>query len=483
MTFYGAVRALKKVRITRNVGSSRTGTADDEENDAAREKKPKPTDAAVVAAAASAAVDDVAVNVNVEQSSVEFVPMSIAWRDLEYTVDVAKQAGGGTKKLLQSVTSAARPGRVLALMGASGAGKTTLLDVIAGRKTGGHRRGTITLNGNEVEKQTFARLTAYCEQNDLHNEFATVGEALEFSATLRLDDAVTAAQRRGFVSEALDILELRPLRDRMIGKSGDANGLSPGQRKILTVAVELVSNAPVFFLDEPTSGLDSRAALIVMSEVNKVAKMGRTVISTIHQPSREIFLMFDDMLLLQRGGWQVYFGPLGPLQRVHVRELHGVAREHWVQEAPEGNEPRELDARRSRRAPTPPRAAGEESKETGEVQDGKTLEDAFKASKAGAAASAVVAELSRAEDGVEMFSFASEYARTMPVQLATILARSHKSAAPRRRVQLRAGSASSSSSTSSSAPSTTTSTPRTRAACSPWSPWCSCPPYSPASSA
>ena len=425
VTFYGAVRALKKVRITRNVGSSRTGTADDEENDAAREKKPKPTDAAVVAAAASAVVDDVAVNVNVEQSSVEFVPMSIAWRDLEYTVDVAKQAGGGTKKLLQSVTSAARPGRVLALMGASGAGKTTLLDVIAGRKTGGHRRGTITLNGNEVEKQTFARLTAYCEQNDLHNEFATVGEALEFSATLRLDDAVTAAQRRGFVSEALDILELRPLRDRMIGKSGDANGLSPGQRKILTVAVELVSNAPVFFLDEPTSGLDSRAALIVMSEVNKVAKMGRTVISTIHQPSREIFLMFDDMLLLQRGGWQVYFGPLGPSNAsTFVSYMESLASTGY-KKLPKGMNPASwmLDVLGGTDSSA---AAGEESKETGEVQDGKTLEDAFKASKAGAAASAVVAELSRAEDGVEMFSFASEYARTMPVQLATILARSHK---------------------------------------------------------
>ena len=194
-------------------------------------------------------------------------------------------------------------------MGASGAGKTTLLDVIAGRKTGGVRKGTIKLNGPQVEKQTFARLTAYCEQMDLHNEFATVEEALEFSAKLRLGTEVSAEAR--FVEEALDILRAQPVAGRMIGSSGSANGLSPGQRKVLTVAVELVSNAPVFFLDEPTSGLDSRAALIVMTEVHKVAKMGRTVISTIHQPSTEIFLMFDDLLLLQRGGWQVYFGPLG----------------------------------------------------------------------------------------------------------------------------------------------------------------------------
>ena len=92
---------------------------------------------------------------------------------------------------------------------------------------------------------------------------------------------------------------------------------------MLTVAVELVSNAPVFFLDEPTSGLDSRAALIVMTEVKKVANMGRTVISTIHQPSREIFLMFDDLLLLQRGVAGV-LRPARSVPGVDVRGLHGV---------------------------------------------------------------------------------------------------------------------------------------------------------------
>ena len=155
---------------------------------------------------------------------------------------------------------------------------------------------------------------------------------------------MSAEQRRGFVSEALDILELRPLSGRMIGVSGSSNGLSPGQRKILTVAVELVSNAPVFFLDEPTSGLDSRAALIVMSEVHKVAKMGRTVISTIHQPSREIFLMFDDLLLLQRGGWQVYFGPVGPSSSTFVEYMESL--QVTGGKTSHRDEPCVLDARR-----------------------------------------------------------------------------------------------------------------------------------------
>ena len=418
----GGLRALHKVRIVMNIGSSRSGT--DEEMEA------RANETAVTMPSASGAKgskEDLGLSVDgvdLEQHTVKFVPMSIAWKNLEYTVNIAKEAGGGTKQLLQAVTSAARPGRMLALMGASGAGKTTLLDVIAGRKTGGVRKGTITLNGHEVEKETFARCTAYCEQMDLHNEFATVTEALEFSAKLRLGDEVSAEARHGFVSEALDILELRPLAGRMIGSSGSANGLSPGQRKVLTVAVELVSNAPVFFLDEPTSGLDSRAALIVMSEVYKVAKMGRTVISTIHQPSREIFLMFDDLLLLQRGGWQVYFGPLGPSPASTFVSYMESLPMTGGNTLPLGMNPASwmLDVLGGTDSSAGAAAGGAA---TGKLLDGLELETHFKKSDAGAAAEKAVAELSTPEPGEEMFKFSSPYARSFGVQLWTILVRSH----------------------------------------------------------
>eukprot|EP00227_Mantoniella_beaufortii_P011174 CAMPEP_0197591472 /NCGR_PEP_ID=MMETSP1326-20131121/13381_1 /TAXON_ID=1155430 /ORGANISM="Genus nov. species nov., Strain RCC2288" /LENGTH=1392 /DNA_ID=CAMNT_0043156947 /DNA_START=71 /DNA_END=4249 /DNA_ORIENTATION=- len=417
LTFYGGLLALKKVRIVTNVGSSRTGT--DEEAEAAAGEV-----AVAVAAAAGPHGGASAGGVkDISQKNIKFVPMCIAWKDLEYTVNIAKQAGGGTKQLLQHVTSAARPNRMLALMGASGAGKTTLLDVIAGRKTGGVRKGTITLNGHEVEKQTFARLTAYCEQMDMHNEFATVGEALEFSATLRLGDEVSAEARRGFVSEAMDILELRPLMGRMIGSSGSSNGLSPGQRKILTVAVELVSNAPVFFLDEPTSGLDSRAALIVMTEVNKVAKMGRTVISTIHQPSREIFLMFDDLLLLQRGGWQVYFGPLGPTPATTFVSYMESLQVTKGMKLPQGMNPASwmLDVLGGTDS-----SASSSHLATGMLLDGTELQTAFRTSVPhGADADAVIKELSTPVPGQAMISFSSPYARSFAVRLRTILQRSH----------------------------------------------------------
>ena len=421
LTFAGATRALAKIRIVMNVGSSRAGTDEETAREAGE------TAIAIKTSGSKASLADPS-EVDLEQHAVKFTAMSIAWRDLEYSVNLAKEAGGGTKQLLQSVTSAARPNRMLALMGASGAGKTTLLDVIAGRKTGGVRKGTITLNGHEVEKETFARCTAYCEQMDLHNEFATVAEALEFSAKLRLGEGTTAEARHGFVSEALDILELRPLAGRMIGSSGSANGLSPGQRKVLTVAVELVSNAPVFFLDEPTSGLDSRAALVVMTEVHKVAKMGRTVISTIHQPSTEIFLMFDDLLLLQRGGWQVYFGPLGANRASTFVEYmetlpapgggrfalpRGMNPASWMLDVLGGTDSSNAGG------------ATADSKATGVLLDGLELETHFKNSPAGEAASKTVAQLSVPAPGLEMFKFSSPYARSFATQLTTILARSH----------------------------------------------------------
>ena len=131
-----------------------------------------------------------------------------------------------------------------------------------------------------------------------------------FSAVLRLPATVTAAQRSAFVDEVLDILELTPIADRIIGDS-ELPGLSPGQLKRVTIGVELVANPPVLFLDEPTSGLDSRQARTVMRVVKRVSQTGRAVLCTIHQPSADLFSMFDRLLLLRSGGQEVYFGEIG----------------------------------------------------------------------------------------------------------------------------------------------------------------------------
>lgn len=148
------------------------------------------------------------------------------------------------------------------------------------------------------------------EQQDLHMPLCTVKEALYFSSELRLPEHITISEREAFINEIMTILELSEVANRRIGELGSSDGLSPGERKRVTIAVELVSNAPVLFLDEPTSGLDARSAAIVMRVVKRIANTGRTVICTIHQPSADVFSLFDDLLLLQCGGFMVYFGPI-----------------------------------------------------------------------------------------------------------------------------------------------------------------------------
>jgi ABC-type multidrug transport system permease subunit len=109
----------------------------------------------------------------------------------------------------------------------------------------------------------------------------------------------------------MGLLELTAVADARVGLPGSPDGLAPGERKRLTIGVELAANAPILFLDEPTSGLDARAAAVVVRVIRRVASTGRTIVCTVHQPSAEVFSQFDDLLLLQRGGWQVYFGPIG----------------------------------------------------------------------------------------------------------------------------------------------------------------------------
>ncbi|KAG8375490.1 hypothetical protein BUALT_Bualt10G0105300 [Buddleja alternifolia] len=244
-----------------------------------------------------------------------FEPLSITFDDIHYAVDMPEEmkAHGIQEdrlELLKGVSGAFRPGVLTALMGVSGAGKTTLMDVLAGRKTGGYTEGTITISGYPKKQETFARIAGYCEQTDIHSPHVTVYESLQFSAWLRLPPQVDAATRKMFIEEVMELIELTPLKDALVGLPG-VNGLSTEQRKRLTIAVELVANPSIIFMDEPTSGLDARAAAIVMRTVRNTVDTGRTVVCTIHQPSIDIFDAFDELLLLQRGGEEIYVGPLG----------------------------------------------------------------------------------------------------------------------------------------------------------------------------
>ncbi|KAI3900454.1 hypothetical protein MKW92_029126 [Papaver armeniacum] len=229
-----------------------------------------------------------------------FQPLSVAFSHVNYYVDMpAEMKNQGIDEtrlqLLSDVSGAFRPGVLTALVGVSGAGKTTLMDVLAGRKTGGYIEGAINISGYPKNQATFARVSGYCEQTDIHSPHVTVYESLLYSAWLRLSGDVNKETRKMFVDEVMDLVELHPLSNSLVGMPGE-DGLSTEQRKRLTIAVELVANPSIIFMDEPTSGLDARL---------------RTVVCTIHQPSIDIFEAFDELLLLKRGGRVTYAGSLG----------------------------------------------------------------------------------------------------------------------------------------------------------------------------
>ncbi|XWS11667.1 hypothetical protein CRYUN_Cryun37aG0019100 [Craigia yunnanensis] len=244
-----------------------------------------------------------------------FQPLSLTFNHINYYVDMpSEMKSQGVKEdrlqLLQDVSGAFREGILTALIGVTGAGKTTLMDVLAGRKTGGYIEGNISISGYPKNQFSFTRVSGYCEQNDIHSPHVTVYEFLLYSAWLRLSSEVDTKTRKMFMEEVMELIELKALRDALVGLPG-VDGLSTKQRKRLTIAVELVANPSIIFLDEPTSGLDARAAAIVMRTVRNTVDTGGTVVCTIHQPSIDIFEAFDELLLMKRGGQIIYAGPLG----------------------------------------------------------------------------------------------------------------------------------------------------------------------------
>ncbi|XP_039117320.1 ABC transporter G family member 44-like [Dioscorea cayenensis subsp. rotundata] len=258
---------------------------------------------------------DIDSNANKKGMVLPFTPQSITFDEIRYSVDMPEEmkAEGIVEdklELLKGVSGSFRPGVLTALMGVSGAGKTTLMDVLAGRKTGGYIEGNITVSGYPKKQETFARISGYCEQNDIHSPYVTVYESLVYSAWLRLPAEVDSKTGKMFIDEVMELVELTPLKEALVGLPG-VNGLSTEQRKRLTIAVELVANPSIIFMDEPTSGLDARAAAIVMRTVRNTVDTGRTVVCTIHQPSIDIFEAFDELFLMKRGGQEIYVGPLG----------------------------------------------------------------------------------------------------------------------------------------------------------------------------
>lgn len=152
------------------------------------------------------------------------------------------------------------------------------------------------------------KLSGFVFQDDVLFNTMTVQEALMMSATLRLPESISLEQKTRRVDEIIGILGLEKAKDTIIG-TPEKKGISGGERKRTAIGMEMITDPMVIFLDEPTSGLDTFTAYSVVSQLRDLARMGRTVVATIHQPSSKTFMLFDDLLLLAEGR-VVYYGPL-----------------------------------------------------------------------------------------------------------------------------------------------------------------------------
>ncbi|ESR37047.1 hypothetical protein CICLE_v10027954mg [Citrus x clementina] len=245
------------------------------------------------------------INVNEDDGDGVF----LTWQDLWVTVPDGQKKGN--RSILQGLTGYARPGELLAIMGPSGCGKSTLLDALAGRLGSNTRQaGEILINGR---KRALAYGTsAYVTQDDALITTLTVSEAVYYSAQLQLPDTMTKLQKKERAEMTIKEMGLQDAMNTRIGGWG-AKGLSGGQKRRVSICIEMLTRPKLLFLDEPTSGLDSAASYYVMSRIAKLDQRdhgvgSRTIITSIHQPSSEVFQLFHNLCLLS-SGQTVYFGP------------------------------------------------------------------------------------------------------------------------------------------------------------------------------
>ena len=234
------------------------------------------------------------------------MPPVLAWDGVTAVVPATKKAPA--KTILSSATGVVRAGAgggLCAVLGPSGSGKTTLLTILAGHEP--PASGRLTLDGAPYDARTAARV-GFVPQVDQLFSTLTVLETLEFAQEMRNGAKAGAARRE--CHDVLAQVGLERVADQRVGDPASLRrrGLSGGERKRLSVALELVHRPPALVLDEPTSGLDSAAALSLCSCLKKLAAE-QVVVASLHQPSAAAFRQFDVLTLLGAGGTTLYFGP------------------------------------------------------------------------------------------------------------------------------------------------------------------------------
>ncbi|KAJ2399987.1 hypothetical protein GGI23_002317 [Coemansia sp. RSA 2559] len=229
----------------------------------------------------------------------------LSWTDLNYDV----KTKDGVRRILTNISGSIYPGELVAIMGSSGAGKTTLLNVLSGRVQGGKLYGDIKFNGAKRNPHDFKRMLAYVEQDDMMHATLSVKETLTVSAKLRLPSKkYTDEEKIQRVDDVMRQLRLSHIADTNIGGPG-MRGVSGGERKRVSIGIELVTDPSILVLDEPSSGLDSSSAEMVVKLTKDMSReRNLSTLMTIHQPSAEMVAQFDKLILLAQGKL-VYMGP------------------------------------------------------------------------------------------------------------------------------------------------------------------------------
>ncbi|XP_059049583.1 ATP-binding cassette subfamily G member 4 [Achroia grisella] len=219
-------------------------------------------------------------------------PVDISFTNITCTVSLGFNKG--SKQILHSVNGRFRPRKLIAIMGPSGAGKSTLLDVLSGYRISGVG-GAVYINGRGRIMKNFKKMSCYIQQDDRLQGLLTVGENMALAADLKLPTTMDVYDKGEVIENILSNLGLY----EHINTRGSQ--LSGGQKKRLSIALELINNPLIMFLDEPTTGLDSSSCTQVVQLCQKLAHQGRTIVCTVHQPSASLFRVFDHVYVLAAG--------------------------------------------------------------------------------------------------------------------------------------------------------------------------------------
>ncbi|XP_022936361.1 ABC transporter G family member 25-like [Cucurbita moschata] len=250
-------------------------------------------------------------------------PLTLKFVDVSYRVKVTNKSGNTIgrifgcgsgdgaapsvqeRSILHGVSGMVSPGETLAILGPSGSGKSTLLNALAGRFQGDGLTGSVLANGQKLSK-SILRWTGFVTQDDVLYPHLTVRETLIFCSLLRLPLSLSKQDKVAVAESVIVELGLTKCQNTIIGNAF-IRGVSGGERKRVSIGHEMLINPSLLILDEPTSGLDSTAAHRLVTTMAALAHKGKTIVTSIHQPSSRVYQTFDKVLVLSEGRC-LYYG-------------------------------------------------------------------------------------------------------------------------------------------------------------------------------